>query len=104
MNNTACTSRTSSGVFPLSILSKDIQPESELIELPEAKRTVRQNLTYCSRRYPSSSIVLEKRIGYICKAMNLYGFMDQKYEDCTVAQKILAQKARRWIDSGEPIL
>ena len=103
MNNTAHFSPAHSRHFPLPMILRPAPSDPELIELPEAGLTVRQNLTYFSRRYRSSSIVLEKRIGYICKALRLYSFMDRKYADCSIAQKLLAQKARRWIDSGDNI-
>lgn len=102
MDNTARTQRIPEEA-PLSLIHKHPTAGSGLIELPEKELTVRQNLTYFCRRFPSSSIVLEKRIGYICKALCLYEFMDRKYADCTVAQKVLAQRAHAWIDSEEEI-
>lgn len=102
MDNTARTQRIPEEL-PLTIIRKNPTPDSGLIELPEKELTVRQNLTYFCRRFPSSSIVLEKRIGYICKALNLYDFMDTKYANCSRNQKLLAQRAHAWIDSDEEI-
>ena len=102
MDNTALSQHITTE-SPLSLIHKKLPAESGLIELPEKELTVRQNLTYFSRRFPSSSIVLEKRIGYICKALGLYEFMDRKYAACSVAEKVLAQRAREWIDSENEI-
>lgn len=102
MNNTALSQHIASE-NPLTLIRKKSAPDFSLIELPEKDLTVRQNLTYFSRRFPSSSIVLEKRIGYICKALDLYKFIDCKYAACSVAEKVLAQRAQEWIDSEAEI-
>ena len=102
MENTAI-SPTPTATHPLALLRRSANPDAGLIELPEAHLTVRQNLTYFSRRFPASSTVLEKRIGYICKALNLYSFMDMRYSECSVFQKVLVRHAHQWIDSDEEI-
>ncbi|MFR8012148.1 MAG: hypothetical protein ACLU8W_10385 [Clostridia bacterium] len=102
MDNTALSQHNTSE-SPLSLIRKKSSPESSLIELPEKELTIRQNLTYFSRRFSSSSVELEKRIGYICKVLNLYGFIDHKYAACSVTEKFLAQRAQEWIDSETEI-
>lgn len=102
MDNTALSQHIATE-SPLSLIRKKSSPDSSLIELPEKELTIRQNLTYFSRRFPSSSIELEKRIGYICKVLNLYGFIDHKYAACSVVEKVFAQRAREWIDSEAEI-
>lgn len=102
MDNTALSPQIATE-STLSLIRKRSLPDSSLIELPEKELTVRQNLTYFSRRFPSSSVELEKRIGYICKVLQLHKFIDHKYAACSVAEKVLAQRAREWIDSEDEL-